>query len=159
MNLPGRLRVFTAVTTAADADAGASADPPWPGRPDACGAGDAEPARSGGPAWAVGARRLLEGTVDKIARDSLQYVPFTQLANLTGTPAMSVPLHWTADGLPLACNSSRVSAKRIGCCNSRATRNRAAVVHPAARLGNAGLAVHRQGEQARAKETEYVGKP
>ncbi|MBV9456312.1 MAG: amidase [Bradyrhizobium sp.] len=44
---------------------------------------------------------LLSSTVDKIARDSLQYVPFTQLANLTGTPAMSVPLHWTADGLPL----------------------------------------------------------
>jgi amidase len=44
---------------------------------------------------------VLEGMVDKIARDSLQYVPFTQLANLTGTPAMSVPLHWTADGLPL----------------------------------------------------------
>lgn len=44
---------------------------------------------------------LLDRTIDKIARDSLQYVPFTQLANLTGTPAMSVPLHWTADGLPL----------------------------------------------------------
>jgi len=44
---------------------------------------------------------LLDGSVDKIARDSQQYVPFTQLANLTGTPAMSVPLHWTADGLPL----------------------------------------------------------
>ena len=44
---------------------------------------------------------LLDGTIDKIARDSLQYVPFTQLANLTGTPAMSVPLHWTKDGLPL----------------------------------------------------------
>jgi len=44
---------------------------------------------------------LLDGTIDKIARDSLQYVPFTQAANLTGTPAMSVPLHWTADGLPL----------------------------------------------------------
>ena len=44
---------------------------------------------------------LLDSTVDKIARDSLQYVPFTQLANLTGTPAMSVPLHWTVDGLPL----------------------------------------------------------
>ncbi|MGY3447669.1 amidase [Bradyrhizobium sp. USDA 4353] len=43
----------------------------------------------------------LDGMIDKIARDSLQYVPFTQLANLTGTPAMSVPLHWTADGLPL----------------------------------------------------------
>jgi amidase len=44
---------------------------------------------------------LLDSTIAKIARDSLQYVPFTQLANLTGTPAMSVPLHWTADGLPL----------------------------------------------------------
>jgi amidase len=44
---------------------------------------------------------LAAATVDKIATDSLQYVPFTQLANLTGTPAMSVPLHWTADGLPL----------------------------------------------------------
>lgn len=44
---------------------------------------------------------LLDGMIDSIARDSLQYVPFTQLANLTGTPAMSVPLHWTSDGLPL----------------------------------------------------------
>jgi len=44
---------------------------------------------------------LLDGTIDTMARDSLQYVPFTQLANLTGTPAMTVPLHWTADGLPL----------------------------------------------------------
>ncbi|SHN80207.1 amidase [Bradyrhizobium erythrophlei] len=43
----------------------------------------------------------FDSTIDKIALDSLQYVPFTQLANLTGVPAMSVPLHWTADGLPL----------------------------------------------------------
>ncbi|MCU1625492.1 MAG: nylA [Pseudonocardia sp.] len=28
-------------------------------------------------------------------------VPFMQLANITGRPAMSVPLYWTADGLPL----------------------------------------------------------
>jgi amidase len=44
---------------------------------------------------------VLDKTVDKIASDNLRYVPFTQLSNLTGTPSMSVPLHWTAEGLPL----------------------------------------------------------
>lgn len=29
------------------------------------------------------------------------YVAFTPLANFAGLPAMSVPLHWTADGLPV----------------------------------------------------------
>ena len=32
---------------------------------------------------------------------NLAWTPFTQLANLTGRPAMSVPLHWTPAGLPL----------------------------------------------------------
>lgn len=44
---------------------------------------------------------LLEGVIRHMAHDSLRHVPFTQLANLTGTPALSLPLHWTADGLPL----------------------------------------------------------
>ena len=44
---------------------------------------------------------LMEGALAQLSRQNLTYVPFTQLANLTGTPAMSVPLHWTADGLPL----------------------------------------------------------
>jgi amidase len=44
---------------------------------------------------------LLDGVIKQIARDSLTFVPFTQLANLTGTPAMSVPLYWTPDGLPM----------------------------------------------------------
>lgn len=43
----------------------------------------------------------LDSTVDRIARDNLAQVPFTQLANLTGVPAMSMPLHWTPEGLPL----------------------------------------------------------
>ncbi len=46
-------------------------------------------------------RGLLDATVRQLARDNLQAVPFTQLANLTGTPAISLPLHWTADGLPM----------------------------------------------------------
>lgn len=44
---------------------------------------------------------LLDGVVRQMATDSLRHVPFTQLANLTGTPAISLPLHWTSDGLPL----------------------------------------------------------
>jgi Asp-tRNA(Asn)/Glu-tRNA(Gln) amidotransferase A subunit family amidase len=41
------------------------------------------------------------GIVDRIVEENLAWVPYTQLANLTGRPASSVPLHWTADGLPL----------------------------------------------------------
>jgi Asp-tRNA(Asn)/Glu-tRNA(Gln) amidotransferase A subunit family amidase len=41
------------------------------------------------------------GIVDDVIQQNLEWVPFTQLANITGRPAMSVPLHWTTDGLPL----------------------------------------------------------
>ncbi|GAA3624083.1 Asp-tRNA(Asn)/Glu-tRNA(Gln) amidotransferase A subunit family amidase [Lentzea atacamensis] len=39
--------------------------------------------------------------LDDMISDNLGWVPYTQLANLTGRPAISLPLHWTADGLPL----------------------------------------------------------
>lgn len=47
--------------------------------------------------------RLLRYTkiVDEMVDNNLGWVPYTQLANLTGRPAISLPLHWTAAGLPL----------------------------------------------------------
>ena len=44
----------------------------------------------------VGKLLLKSGIIDQFAQKSLQRVPFTQLSNLTGTPSMSVPLHYAA---------------------------------------------------------------
>ncbi|OMC25152.1 amidase [Mycobacterium colombiense] len=43
----------------------------------------------------------LSGILDDLIQESLGWVPYTQLANLTGRPAINVPLHWTDAGLPL----------------------------------------------------------
>ena len=51
----------------------------------------------------LGLHKLLlkSGQVKKMALDNLEKLPFTQLANMTGQPAMSVPLYWSGNGLPL----------------------------------------------------------
>jgi len=56
----------------------------------------------------LGAPPIANGTIDVEQRDFLtafapiiDYVPFTPMQNATGQPAISLPLHWTADGLPV----------------------------------------------------------
>jgi amidase len=41
------------------------------------------------------------GTVEQVAENNLKRTPFTQLANLTGQPAMTIPFHLTSNGLPV----------------------------------------------------------
>jgi amidase len=41
------------------------------------------------------------GDVQTFVERVTEYLSVTPLHNATGTPAMSVPLHWTADGLPV----------------------------------------------------------
>lgn len=43
----------------------------------------------------------LAGIVDQLVERNLGWVPYTQLANVTGRPAISLPLYWTPNGLPL----------------------------------------------------------
>lgn len=44
-------------------------------------------------------RRL--GAVERIAQPIFDFIPYTAMANITGQPAMSLPLHWNAEGLPI----------------------------------------------------------
>lgn len=54
------------------------------------------------------------GLIRKAARDiaarMFDWLPYTPVFNLTGQPAMSVPLHWSAEGLPIGAHF----AARIG---------------------------------------------
>jgi amidase len=51
----------------------------------------------------LGSGRLLDavGMLQTAAADSFRFTPYTPLINVTGRPAMSVPLYWTDDGLPI----------------------------------------------------------
>ncbi len=44
---------------------------------------------------------LLDLAISKMGDDKMAATPNTQLFNQTGQPAMSLPLHWNAEGLPI----------------------------------------------------------
>jgi amidase len=48
----------------------------------------------------VGWQGQVEGAVEQLLRGAA-FTPFTAVANLTGQPAISLPLHWSPDGLPI----------------------------------------------------------
>ena len=50
-----------------------------------------------------GSGRLIKaaGLIDQAAKSALDFIPWTPVYNITGHPAMSVPLYWSEEGLPI----------------------------------------------------------
>ena len=48
----------------------------------------------------IGWQEAVEGSIEQLLRNTV-FTPFTAIANLTGLPAISLPLHWSAEGLPI----------------------------------------------------------
>jgi amidase len=49
----------------------------------------------------AGALLRVTGLAAQLMKRPLNFIPYTPLFNVTGQPAISLPLHWTASGLPI----------------------------------------------------------
>ncbi|HWO02107.1 MAG TPA: amidase family protein, partial [Blastocatellia bacterium] len=49
----------------------------------------------------LGVLSLSPASMMQYTKDVTEFGPYTALYNVTGQPSMSVPLHWSADGLPV----------------------------------------------------------
>ena len=47
--------------------------------------------------WILG----VMGIIKPLAAQTFEFIPWTPVFNVTGQPAMSVPLHWNEEGLPI----------------------------------------------------------
>ena len=48
----------------------------------------------------IGWQEAVDGAIEQLLRNA-EFTPFTAIVNLTGQPAISLPLHWTSEGLPV----------------------------------------------------------
>jgi amidase len=53
------------------------------------------------PLVALGVLSLSPASIAAYGKDVVEFGPYTALYNVTGQPSMSVPLHWSAEGLPI----------------------------------------------------------
>ena len=52
----------------------------------------------------IGWQEEVEGPIEQLLRNA-EFTPFTAVANLTGQPAASLPLRWSAGGLPIGVHA------------------------------------------------------
>jgi amidase len=58
----------------------------------------------GTPPMKIGEFDIDERDITKGFLPLFDYVPFTALQNVTGQPAISLPLHWNKDGVPIGAH-------------------------------------------------------